>query len=134
MVSQTETFGLNVHMHEGFDCDDVYLKSKNLVEDNGLVVGSILTTNGLSTFESITMPSDLYGEAKITWEVLTRVAICPPLYKLLLQLSIVVLLDLQFLGKGCVLVMFSTCQYACNDIKFFVGFKGVNLEAIQSTL
>jgi hypothetical protein len=65
---------------------------------------------------------------------MAKVAICPPLHKLLFQLLIVVLLDLQFLGKGCVLVMLSTCQYACNDIKFFVGFKEVGLEATQSTL
>jgi hypothetical protein len=26
MEDQTETFGLNVHMHEGFDCDDVHLE------------------------------------------------------------------------------------------------------------
>jgi hypothetical protein len=55
---------------------------------------------------------------------MAKVAICPPLHKLLFQLLIVVLLDLQFLGKGCVLVMLSTCQYACNDIKFFCWFQG----------
>jgi len=27
MVDQTKTFGLNVHTHEGFDCDDVHLES-----------------------------------------------------------------------------------------------------------
>jgi len=27
MADQTKTFGLNVHMHEGFDCDDVHLES-----------------------------------------------------------------------------------------------------------
>jgi len=69
MANQSETFGLNVHMHEGFDCDDAHLKSENLVEDFGLVLVSILTPNGPSTFESIAMPGDLYGEAKIVWEV-----------------------------------------------------------------
>jgi hypothetical protein len=27
MADQIETFGLNMHMHEGFDCDDVHLES-----------------------------------------------------------------------------------------------------------
>jgi hypothetical protein len=70
MANQIEMFGLNVHMHERFDCDDAHLRSKNLVEDSGLVVGSILTPNGPSTSKSIATPSDLYGEAKIAWEVL----------------------------------------------------------------
>jgi len=69
MANQIETFGLNVHMHEGFDCDDAHLKSENLVEDFGPVFVSTLTPNGLSTSESIAMPGDLYGEAKIAWEV-----------------------------------------------------------------
>jgi hypothetical protein len=59
MEFQTETFGLNVHMHEGFDCDDVHLELRNLVKDYGLIVGLISTPNGLFTFESIPMPSDL---------------------------------------------------------------------------
>jgi hypothetical protein len=46
MVDWIETFGLNVHMHEGFDCDDVHLELGNLVEDFGLVVGSISTPSG----------------------------------------------------------------------------------------
>jgi len=46
MVDWIETFGLNVHMHEGFDCDDVHLELGNLVEDFGLVISSILMPNG----------------------------------------------------------------------------------------
>jgi hypothetical protein len=68
MVNQIETFGLNVHMHEGFDCDDVHLESKNLVEVSRQVVGLISTTSGPSAFESITTPSDLYEEVEIAWE------------------------------------------------------------------
>jgi hypothetical protein len=70
MVNQIETFGLNVHMHEGFDCDDAHLESKNLAEDFRQVVGLISTTSGSSTFENITTLSDLYEEIKIAWEVL----------------------------------------------------------------
>jgi hypothetical protein len=40
MVEWIETFGLNVHMHE------VHLELGNLVEDFGLVVGSISMPNG----------------------------------------------------------------------------------------
>jgi hypothetical protein len=70
MVNQLETFGLNVHMHEGFDYDDVHLESKNLAEDSKQVVGLISTTNGPSTLESITTGIDLYEEVNIAWEVL----------------------------------------------------------------
>ncbi len=49
MVDQTKTFDLYVCMNEGFNCDDVHLKSRNLVEGFGLVVGSILTPNGPSS-------------------------------------------------------------------------------------
>jgi hypothetical protein len=50
MVDQTETLGLNVHMHKGFNYDDAHLELRNLVEDSGPIVGSILTPNGPSTF------------------------------------------------------------------------------------
>jgi hypothetical protein len=50
---------LNVHMHEGFDCDDVHLKSKNLAEDSRPIVDSILIPNRPSTSKSITMHGDL---------------------------------------------------------------------------
>jgi hypothetical protein len=46
MEDRTKTLGLDGHTHEGFNCDDVHLESRNLVEDFGLVVGSILTPNG----------------------------------------------------------------------------------------
>jgi hypothetical protein len=70
MVNQIETFGLNVHMNEGFDCDDAHLELNNLVEDSKQVVSLISTTSGPSTFESIATPNDLYEEVKIAWEVL----------------------------------------------------------------
>jgi len=59
MEDQTKTFGLNMYMHEGFDCDDVHLESRNLVKDYGSVAGSISTPNGSFAFESITMSNDL---------------------------------------------------------------------------
>jgi len=43
---------------------------KNLVQDSRPIVGSILTPSGPSASKSIVMPSDLYEEAKIAWEVL----------------------------------------------------------------
>jgi hypothetical protein len=46
MVDWIETFGLNVHMHEGFDNDDAHLELRNLVEDFGLVIGLISTPSG----------------------------------------------------------------------------------------
>jgi hypothetical protein len=64
MANETGTFGLNVHIHEGFDYDDFHLESKNLVEDFGPIVGSILMPSGPFAFESITMPNDLDEEAK----------------------------------------------------------------------
>ncbi len=63
MANQTKTFSLNVHMHEDFDCDDVHLESRNLAEDFGPLVGSILTLTKPSTYESIATPSDLDKEA-----------------------------------------------------------------------
>jgi len=69
MVDQIKTSGLNVHMHDNFDCCDVHLELKNLTKGSGLIVGLILMPNGPSTFESITMPNDLDEEAKIAWEV-----------------------------------------------------------------
>ncbi len=32
MVDLIESFCFNVHMHEGFDCDDVHLELRNLFE------------------------------------------------------------------------------------------------------
>ncbi len=56
-------FGLNVHMHEGFDCDDAHLESWNLVEDFGLVVGFISMPSGPFASKSIVTPSKLDEEA-----------------------------------------------------------------------
>jgi hypothetical protein len=70
MVDLTKTFGLNVHMHDGFDYDDAHLELRNLIKGFGPIVGLILMPNGPSTFESIAMPNDLVEEAKIAWEVL----------------------------------------------------------------
>jgi len=46
------------------------LEPRNLVEDYGLVVGSILTPNGPFAFESIATPNNLDEETKFAWEVL----------------------------------------------------------------
>jgi hypothetical protein len=70
MEDQTKTFGLNVHMHEDFDCDDVHLESRNWVKDYEPVVGSISTPNAAYAFGSIATPNDLNEEAKFAWEVL----------------------------------------------------------------
>jgi hypothetical protein len=56
-------FDWNVHMHEGFDYDDVHLESWNLVEDFGLVIGLISTPSGPFASKSIIMPSKLNKEA-----------------------------------------------------------------------
>jgi len=69
MVNQIETFGLNVHMLMGFDCDNVQLELKNLAKDFTQVVG-LISTSGPLAFESIATPSDLYEEIEIAWEVL----------------------------------------------------------------
>jgi hypothetical protein len=53
MANQTKTFGLNVHRHEGCDCDDAHLELENLVEDFGPIVGSILTPNGPSASKKL---------------------------------------------------------------------------------
>jgi hypothetical protein len=52
-------------MHEGFDCDDVHLKSGNLVKDFGLVIGLILMPIGPFTSKNIATPSDLDEEIEI---------------------------------------------------------------------
>ncbi len=70
MANEIETFGLNVHIHEGFDYDGIHLELKNLLEDFGPIVGSISMPNGPFAFESIRMPNDLDEEAKIAWEIL----------------------------------------------------------------
>jgi hypothetical protein len=70
VADQIETFGLNVHMHEGFDCDEIHSELRNLVEDLGPIVGLISTPSGPYASKSIAMPNDLYEEAKIAWEVL----------------------------------------------------------------
>jgi len=58
MVNYIKTFGLNVHMHEGFDDDDVHLELGNLTKESRLIVGLISTLSGPFTFENITTPSD----------------------------------------------------------------------------
>jgi hypothetical protein len=71
MADQTEIFDLNVHMHEGFDCNDVHLELGNLVKYyHRPIVGLILMLTEPSTSKSITTPSDLDEETKIAWEVL----------------------------------------------------------------
>jgi hypothetical protein len=70
MIDQTKTFSVNVHMHEGFDCDGVHLESRNLIKDSRSIVCSISTPIEPFASKNITTPSDLNEEIKITWEVL----------------------------------------------------------------
>jgi hypothetical protein len=70
MANQIKIFDLNVHMHEGFDCNDVHLESGNLVKYSKPIVGLISMLSEPSTSKSITMPSDLDEEIEIAWEVL----------------------------------------------------------------
>jgi hypothetical protein len=56
-------------MHDSFDCDDVHIELRNLIEDSRLVVGSILVPCQPSTSKSIAMPNDFDEEIKIAWEV-----------------------------------------------------------------
>jgi hypothetical protein len=70
MANQIETFGLNVHMHRGFDYDDAQLELGNLAEEFRLVFGLISTPSGPFACENITMSNDLDEETKIAWEVL----------------------------------------------------------------
>jgi len=70
MVDQTKIFDLNVHMHEGFDCNDAHLESGNLVKYSRPIVRLISMLSKPSTSKSITMPSDLDEEVEIAREVL----------------------------------------------------------------
>jgi hypothetical protein len=70
MVDYIETFDLNVHMHDGFDCDDVHVKLSNLLEDYKLVGSSILMPSQPSRSKCIVMPNDLDEEIEIAQEVL----------------------------------------------------------------
>jgi hypothetical protein len=54
-----------VHLHEGFDCNDVHLELGNLVENSRLVVGSILTPSEPFASENIATPNDLDEEVEI---------------------------------------------------------------------
>jgi hypothetical protein len=56
-------------MHEGFDCDDAHLESRNLVEDAWPLIGLILMPSGPFASKGIAMPSDLDEEVQIAWEV-----------------------------------------------------------------
>jgi hypothetical protein len=44
-------------MHEGFDCDDVHLESRNLVEDAWPLIDLILTPSGPFASEGIAIPN-----------------------------------------------------------------------------
>jgi hypothetical protein len=70
MENQTKTFGLNVHMHQGFDYDDAQLELGNLTEDFRPIFGLISTPSGPFSYESIATLNDLDEETKIAWEVL----------------------------------------------------------------
>jgi hypothetical protein len=52
-------------MHDGFNCDNVHVELRNLAEDFGLVVSSILTPS-----LPFAMPNDLDEEIETTREVL----------------------------------------------------------------
>jgi hypothetical protein len=70
MIDQTKTFSLNVHMHEGFDCDGVHLESRNLTKDSRSIVGLIsMPIEPFAPKNNVT-PNDLNEETKITPEVL----------------------------------------------------------------
>jgi hypothetical protein len=58
MVNSIKTFGLNVHMQEGFDEDDIHSKSRNLTKESRLVVDLVSTLSGPFAFENIATPSD----------------------------------------------------------------------------
>jgi hypothetical protein len=58
MINYIKTFGLDVHMQEGFDDDDVHLESGTLTMGSRLGVGLISTLSGPFTFENIATPSD----------------------------------------------------------------------------
>jgi hypothetical protein len=70
MIDQFETSNLNVHMHEGFDCDGVRLEFGNLTKDFRSIVGSISTPIEPFASKTIVTPNDLNEEIEITWEVL----------------------------------------------------------------
>jgi hypothetical protein len=53
-------------MHDNFDCDDVHVELRNLVEDFGPIVISILMPSWPSTSKNIAMPNDLDEEIEIT--------------------------------------------------------------------
>jgi hypothetical protein len=46
-------------MHDDFDCDDVHVKLRNLVEDSQVVISTILMPCRPSTYKTIAMPNDL---------------------------------------------------------------------------
>jgi len=68
MVDYIETFGLNVHMHDSFDCDDVHLELGNLAKDYGIIINSILMPTRQFASKSIAMPNDLDEKIKIAWK------------------------------------------------------------------
>ncbi len=57
-------------MHDNFDCDEVHLELRNVVEDSGPIVSSILMPSWPFASKNIAMPNDLDEEIEITWKVL----------------------------------------------------------------
>jgi hypothetical protein len=57
-------------MHDSFDCDDVHMELRNLLEDSRVVGSSILMPSRPCAFKSIVMPNDMHEEIEIAWEVL----------------------------------------------------------------
>ncbi len=70
IVDQIETFGLNVHMHDSFECDDVHVELGNLTKHSGLLISSILMPSQPFASKSIALPNDLDEKIKVAWEVL----------------------------------------------------------------
>jgi hypothetical protein len=56
-------------MHDGFDCDDIHVELRNLV-DSGRVVNSILLPSQPSASKSIAMRNDFDEKIEIAWQVL----------------------------------------------------------------
>jgi hypothetical protein len=111
MANQIETFGLNVHMHEGFDYDENHLELRNLIEDSRPIVGLISTPSGPYISKNIATPSDLYEKTKIAWEVLKAQHILNTnawvLHRMLFPLAFFVVND----GNKLNLILLQTMHY-----------------------
>jgi hypothetical protein len=57
-------------MHDGFDCDDIHMELRNLVEDSRQGVNSILLPSQPFASKSIAMPNEFREKIEIAWQVL----------------------------------------------------------------